>query len=644
MRKILSYSILVLLFIFSNTNIGYGQDTYNFSKQLTFFQSKGLKPADFNQINHKIETASIRKDTVEIIKGLLDKGIISQLLSKYDKSINAYYEAIILSSKINNPGFKGNGSLGLSNSFYRLANNTKSLEYCIQAEKIFTEINDTANLITASLLMGQVLTDLGDFDQANTIYKKILTQAQHRNDSITLAEIFNQKGAMSFFQNNYEKAISYYNKSLQINKKLKNNINIGINLANIGEAHMYQGNTEKALTCLLEALEVEKKTKYQSAFPFIYYSLAQTYSLTNQDKKAIEYFDKSISVANQIGEMKEKPIIYLLLSEHYIKNRKYQNALMAYKNYVLEKDKLNDLSNRLYINELKIKYDADKKEKELLVMKTEKKLQEEKIRLNAKRIRLQNIIIALVVIILFFSIGFIVFFILNQKKLREANQTKDMLFSIIAHDLRGPMGTIKQIVHTLNDCNESQKDKFINILKRPTEKTYDLLEDLLTWSNSINKKLVNKPEVIHISSLITEIMELTAPLANEKNIQCINSIPQDLTVKADRNQLSTIIRNLVVNAIKYNHIGGKVEIFHSIVQDRVKINIKDNGVGIDPQNIKKILSTNHFFTTYGTKEEKGTGLGLILAQNFIKNHGGKLEISSELDKGSTFSFTIPLEK
>jgi len=644
MKKVLIYSTYTIFCILIYSFNVLGQTYYKYSERLIHYQSKKFSAADINDVNQKIKAAALRKDTVEIIQCLIDRGVINQLLSKHEESLNSFYEAIDLSDQINSPSLKGNSYLGISNSFYRLSNNKNSLEYCLKAEQIFTETNDTTNLITAHLLMGQVLTDLQDFDRANALYKNILQTAQLRKDSITLAELYNQKGAMEFFQNEYENAISHYKSSLVINKALNNNINIIINYANIGEAYMYIGDTERALRYLFLAQETVSKTKFKSTQPFIYYTLAQTYSLLNQDDKAMEYFNKSIEMVNQISEIKEKPIIFLLLSDFYLKKGYHKKALDAYKEYVSEKDKLNTLSNRMLIHELKIKYDADKKERALQVMRAEKKLQEERIRLDAKRIKLQKIIIMLIVIILLFAIGFIVFFVRNQKKLRNAIQTKDMLFSIIAHDLRGPMGTIKQIVHTLDNCDDSRKDKFIKVLKGPTEKTYDLLEDLLTWSHSINRKLVNNPEVINISNLVNEIFELLTPQVNEKEIKFINSIPEDIAVKADKNQLSTIIRNLVVNAIKYNQIGGSIVVSHSIEQNRVKINIQDNGIGIDPQDIKKILSTNQFFTTYGTKEEKGTGLGLILAQNFIKKHGGKLEIRSELGKGSTFSFTLPHEK
>lgn len=625
-------------------NLGFGQDFYNYSKKLKKYQSTNISASEIDSVNQKIEKASLNRDTIEVIRSLIDKGIISQLLSKHDSSLNSFYKANILSEEINNQSLKANCFLGLSNLFYRLADNNKSLEYCIRAEKIFTHLNDTVNALTASLFMGQVLTDLMDFNRANDSYMSVLKQAQKLKDSITLAEIYNQKGALDFFQNKYKQAISNYEKSLLINKSLNNTINIGINYANIGEAYMYLGDFEKALRYLFLALETEKKANYISTSPFIYYTLAQTYSLLNQDDKAIEYFNESIRLVNKIGEMKEKPIIFLLLSEYYVKKGDYKKALNAHKSYVSEKEKLSSEANRLQINELNIKYDADKKEKELFVMRAEKKLQEESIIQHNKRIRLQKIIIILVGFILVFSTGFIVYFIFNQKKLHQANQTKDILFSIIAHDLRGPMGTIKQIVHHLDACKEVEKERFINILKRPTEKAYDLLEDLLSWSHTINNKLEKTPEAIYISTLVNDILELLSPLASDKKVSFSNMIPENIVVKADKNQLSTIIRNLILNAIKYNKIGESVEIFHSINKNRLKIHIKDHGVGIEPQNIKKILSTNQFFTTYGTKDEKGTGLGLILAQNFIKKHGGKLEIESELDKGSTFSFTIPLDK
>jgi signal transduction histidine kinase len=274
----------------------------------------------------------------------------------------------------------------------------------------------------------------------------------------------------------------------------------------------------------------------------------------------------------------------------------------------------------------------------------DKKIQEQELASSKKLIKLQLLVLILFLAGFISSTSFTLYFVKSRKTLKQTNKTKDLLFSIIGHDLRGAMGNIKQIVSFIQSKDFHDREKFIVMLEQPTTASYNLLEDLLAWSRSISNNLNFNPELVSIHSILNTSLEMVRSAAQEKNITLQSKIPELLEVYADKNLVSTLFRNLLSNAIKYTPNGGLILINYQFVDRRAKISITDTGIGINAQQIKKILDPSIFYTTYGTQNEKGSGLGLILCQEFAKVHGGTLDIESTPNQGSTFSFTLPLAK
>lgn len=233
----------------------------------------------------------------------------------------------------------------------------------------------------------------------------------------------------------------------------------------------------------------------------------------------------------------------------------------------------------------------------------------------------------------------------QYERLQKTITSRDKLYSVIAHDLRAPIGTIKMI----NAIIESEKNKIKNtgirkkfeMINETTEEVFNLLENLLRWTrNQIGKTHVISSQ-FDIASAIQQVLSLFTTIAAAKNIHLLPCIHLKLSVYADEDMIKTVLRNLISNAIKFTHPGGKIKI-HLIAQKGFAlISVKDNGIGLSLEEQKKIMTNKKGFTTYGTKNEKGYGLGLQLCQEFIRMNKGKFYIVSKPEKGSTFSFTIP---
>ncbi|MBI9066907.1 MAG: PAS domain S-box protein [Salinivirgaceae bacterium] len=233
----------------------------------------------------------------------------------------------------------------------------------------------------------------------------------------------------------------------------------------------------------------------------------------------------------------------------------------------------------------------------------------------------------------------------NEIKLIELNATKDKFFSILAHDLRSPFINILGFSDLLvKNTQKYDKDDILDCAMRINsvgKNTYKLLENLLDWSKTQSSTFETAPEDFLLEKLIIEIISLNENNAKAKEILMDYTISETLRVYADRNMIATILRNLISNAIKFTRNGGVVSVFAMQEENNIQVLVSDTGVGMSKTMLDKLFKITEKVSTPGTANEKGTGLGLILCKEFVEKHGGKIWVESELEKGSTFKFTIP---
>lgn len=234
----------------------------------------------------------------------------------------------------------------------------------------------------------------------------------------------------------------------------------------------------------------------------------------------------------------------------------------------------------------------------------------------------------------------------QNERLKQTIESRDKLYAVIAHDLRSPIGTIKMINSAIENEKEKIQDpgilKKFEMINETTEEAFNLLENLLRWTRNQNGKTKVIAEIFDLSIATRQVLSLFTTIANAKNIRLSNQLKVPLYVYADEDMVKTVLRNLISNAIKFTFPGGEVELDASRQTNTVTLAVKDNGQGISPENQCLLLKKGHTVSTYGTKHEKGCGLGLLLSQDFIKRNKGKLWFVSEEGKGTTFYFTLPL--
>jgi two-component system sensor histidine kinase/response regulator len=231
-----------------------------------------------------------------------------------------------------------------------------------------------------------------------------------------------------------------------------------------------------------------------------------------------------------------------------------------------------------------------------------------------------------------------------NEELTTANDTRDKIFSIISHDLRTSIGNIKNVFkYMIDGLIDIEEDKELIVDAEITSRnTYNLLENLLYWAKSQQGQIFYRPELVNVSEIVNNVLEIEKGSIVNKEIICEETIEDHLLIWTDKVLFTIIIRNLLGNAIKFSKERGLITIIAKKEDKFVKISVNDHGVGISEENLKKLRS-KIMFTTVGTSNEKGTGIGLVLVNDFVKKCNGEFHINSELGKGSQFVVLLPNE-
>lgn len=231
---------------------------------------------------------------------------------------------------------------------------------------------------------------------------------------------------------------------------------------------------------------------------------------------------------------------------------------------------------------------------------------------------------------------------LEKEEMEKLNFTKDKIFTIISHDLRSPIASLQSLLTLLNDDTIGKEDfkKATVGLEKQVFQLRNSLDELLTWSKAQLHGINPVPETINLRQAVVQVVSVLKTAARGKRIIITTQLDSELEVQCDPNMLHSILTNLVSNAIKFTPVGGAISISAEAREKEVLIQVEDTGVGISAENIKKILNPSILFTTRGTNNEKGTGLGLAMCKEFVEKNSGKFEIRSEDGKGSRFIISL----
>lgn len=529
-------------------------------------------------------------------------------------------------------------------------------------------------LVNSDYLFAQnLLISLGETHRALGIYStglKYLKTALYYNNNnhklIVKARIYNRLSAIKYEMQEYQDAIKYASKSLKISKDSSNLELIADNQILLGSSLSRIGKYDQAINYLLEAKEVFEK-QFPHDLPYVLNNICHTYTSMGDYDKAISYGLMSYNIA-----LKDSVKPYINVSATYLFDAYERKGDLknAYKflsvsnhwgeliNANMERQKVLDEENRLRESHVKTEIDDYQK-----IISQNYKIKE----LNSLIIFLQAIIalIVIVALIVFFNRAKTLKYqnerlveLNNQitqqrnemtqivEKLNIANASKNKFFSIIAHDIRAPFHSILGLTDILQQdyqiLSDNERVEMINMLSNSSNSIFKLLDNLLKWSQAQTGNIQFKPERIELKPLIEDVVDLMQQNAISKNIQLSFYYTEELQIEADKNMIDTVIRNLISNAIKFTNQKGSIDVILIRNGQRAKIVVKDSGVGLNEDELSKIFSMDEKIVSKGTAGEVGSGLGLLLCKEFVEKNKGEIMVESEVDKGSSFAFLIPV--
>jgi signal transduction histidine kinase len=230
-------------------------------------------------------------------------------------------------------------------------------------------------------------------------------------------------------------------------------------------------------------------------------------------------------------------------------------------------------------------------------------------------------------------------------QLEKLNNDKDRFITILGHDLKSPftsiLGFLELLTEDIRKFNTDEIESHVNVINDAAKQTYNLLEDLLTWTKAHSGKIPFNPQILDLHDIYTNIENILSSAADAKNIT-VNYFSQgEIKIFADADMLKTVLRNLVSNAVKFTNRDGFINVTAIEVSGNVTISVSDNGVGIQNERLSGLFDISQILTTTGTANEKGSGLGLILCRELVEKHGGRIWVESEYGQGSNFSFSLP---
>lgn len=497
----------------------------------------------------------------------------------------------------------------------------------------------------------------GDAERAIQFYNKasemLYGKTNSFGDTLRLAGIFHNKGDEYLKINNFDSAEVYFNQSIFLYKKINYELGIAYNFGNIGLLYAKQANYNKAKEKLNEAILILEKHKDNYAISDFSHQMADIYFKNGNLQEAFPLALKSLDLAKQDGFKEQARDASLQLSELYSHIKDYEQAYHHHAQYVAYRDSINNEEVIRKMADLRTEYEVSQKQTEIDLL-TEQRSSNEKIGL------------ALLCIALLFSVLAFLFYRnnrikrsankllfaqnnkleLQQTKLEALNNTKDRFFSIISHDLRGPVNAfngISELIKYYIAHNEmGQLREVSEHIDKSARQLSSLLNNLLDWSIKQQGTFPFRPERLTLTPLLQEIVDMFRIAAHAKNITITLDVEEEINVWADRNSLATIVRNLFNNALKFTPKDGLVTLSAYTEEEFLYINIIDTGVGIPEEKVQSLFVVKEKIIDLGTEGEKGLGIGLSLALEFAEMNGGSIIVNSEEGIGSIFTLKMPL--
>jgi two-component system sensor histidine kinase/response regulator len=640
-----------------------------------------------------------------IADGLLQTGHANSFKGKFAQAKQDFDEAIIIYNQLNNKTGLSNCYILYGRMYNLLAQYKLALSYLNVALDINKKSKNELVAGDCYKNIGIVYFSEGQLSTALDYYYKALFIALKVHNNHAAADNYNDIGVVLQSMEVYPKALEYYKKALKMFRSTKDLNGVGTVYENIGEVMMAQKNYDRSISYLSKSIAIAKDQDDKDGMSSVYTDLGLCYSSKNQNKLAISYLDTSLQIASKYKIVYNEAYTLIGYATVYNREKDYKNAYKyalegqklaiklgnlsvrsnaalqlnktlaglgkfdeAYKllrQYIDLKDSLNNNESIQKLTSYNLELNFATKQNQLAEQQREKDL------LYQQKIKQQRLINSVFISIIVGMIAISMVYyrqkrkqqkinlmledknkeVLQQKaniddqaqKLNDLNVLKDRLISVLAHDLRAPLSTLRGLFSLLQDetiSHEQMLDMIPNVLKK-LEYTSDFLDTLLFWINSQMENFENSAKSFYVKDIVAYETESYHEQAALKGITLLDNVSDDVVASADPNSIRIVIRNLITNAIKFSNENDTIEVtaWQKDIQHHV-ISVKDTGTGMSDEQLKKLFKSK-VNSKAGTNNESGTGMGMLFCKDLVEKCSGEIWVTSTPGQGTEFSFTVP---
>lgn len=568
-----------------------------------------------------------------------------------------YYakEAYKIALNKNNYSNLGSTSILIGEAYRAQGKLVTALEKFFESEQFYINAQNIKGQGVAYSNIASLYSVQENYKEAHRYFDKAIKIFREEHDTTRLAILWQNKGNAFRKMEEPDSAIIYFKESLRLFSFKKFELGIAYNLGNIGLIYAVRGDFTQAEEKVSQSLKILEKYDDFYAIADFSNQMGDIYFKNSQIEKAFSFVNRSLTLATEHGLKEQIRDASLKLSELYAQTAEYEKAYQFHTQYVAYRDSINNEEVIRKMADLRTEYEVSQKQAEIDLLTKQRQI---------------NQLVGLALLFILLLLMVLAFLLyrnnrikqsanktLNQQKsalemqhqkLEALNNTKDRFFSIISHDLRGPVnafnGISELIKHYIAKNEMGQLREISEYLDKSARQLSTLLDNLLDWAIKQQGAFPFKKEKIYLNPILGEQVDMFRITAHAKNITMTLDVEEEMDLWADRNSLLTIIRNLLNNALKFTEKDGLVSINAYTEKDFAHINVIDTGVGITEEKLERIFELQDKSGSEGTSGEKGLGIGLNLAYEFALMNGGTIMVNSEVNAGTIFTLKVPVFK
>lgn len=637
------------------------------------YSQKQMFNEAFEALNEALKIREQLQDQIGTASTLNEMGNLYNQKGNIAEALRHYLMALKIRQKTgsNEEVAKSFTNIGLT--YRKLGLFKNATTYLEQASSLISEGKDPSEAAYILANLGNLYIDQKRFTEALKVFQETLLMRKKTGDEASTAKTYRSYAQVQLLIGQLANARTNYTLALQISKKLNDGKAIADTYNELGNLERQSGNLIKATEYFESALKIYDEAANFEGKALCLRKIGEIQIKQGLYDSAEKNINQSIAIGKEIGNMILVQFGFLAKQDLYKAQNNFKLALEYYAKHVKIRDSLESIRKNEKNLEAQLDLELDKKKEEIKSMESEVLLLRQQSLLSELEVEKQKESKHLIIVlsILTLSIAGLALLGYHQKKrhnqilrekitlIQDINerllkseeslklniQTKDKLFSIIAHDLKSPFNALVGLTEILSTSAETLSKEEISELSGHINKSSNnvlkLTDNLLNWSRSQTGKIKLQPEVISIKEVVDSCIEVLSMSANEKNISIKPRLNNEDKAYADKDTVTTAIRNILSNAIKFTPNDGEITVWSNKQDGETEIFITDSGVGMSKKKMTQLFSVSTNSSTRGTNQETGTGLGLIICKEFIEKNNGSISVESELNVGTTFTIKLP---